>query len=149
MDAEFIQTPYFADHAKDDYEDKFTYYLSDLKKIQPLLNEKLLNKSIVCDRYLHSTVAYQTNLHDVEPLFERYNLLVPDVSILLTIEDNNVRLKRLENRKSEGGIITDLDYESEKLKNINERFKRMSGLYTIDTTNKDIETVWQEMQVIL
>ena len=74
MGGKFIQTPYFKRHAEKNCEDKFSYYLDDLIQLKFILKEELKEKTIICDRYVHSTIAYQSNYIEPKVIMDKNKL---------------------------------------------------------------------------
>lgn len=123
--------------ARGSISDKWLFYTAAMKSQRIKLKEKLQKNNLVCDRYIHSTLAYQwprgkelpKNPRDIFP-----DLLWPDVSFLLT-SDEFIRTSRLSHREFSEGKINKADHNKEVLGLAQERFLAMPDLIKIDTTN--------------
>jgi dTMP kinase len=148
--ANFISTPYFRTHAPKDCDDKFSYYLKDIIDLQGFIRDELKSNYIVCDRYIHSTVAYHREelVGEVDVLYNKYNLIKPDLVILLTA-DFEERLLRIKNREMITGVINEMDHQSDFLRAVDLRFKQMSDIVIFDTKNKSISTICQQIREII
>ena len=140
MGAEFIQTPYFKKHAEKDCEDKFSYYLDDLIQLKSILKEELKEKTIICDRYIHSTIAYQGNYIEPKLIMDKYDLLIPDLTVYLTV-DEKTRLARLKIRETQYNFVNELDHDYVHLKHVSSNFNKMKDMMIIDTSTKTIDQV--------
>ena len=85
----------------------YYYYLSSCYYV----SEMARHEDIVCDRYIHSTIAYNWPFpcEIPENVFGYYEgLRKPEISFLLCASDG-VRRERMNDRKRKGGIISELD----------------------------------------
>lgn len=76
-----------------------------------LVSELAQSQNVVCDRYIHSTIAYNWPFSCEKPhdLFQYYEgLRKPEKSFLLCASES-VRRERIAMRKLQGGIISELD----------------------------------------
>lgn len=124
-------------------EEKYEFYISSLEKHQTEIRSLLKEKPIVCDRYIHSTIAYQWPTeeeppNDIKSLFPK--LTWPDLSVLLTVS-KKVSRERISQREKETGIITTTDHNLPLLEKAHQRFISMPDLIQIDTSEKTPEQV--------
>ena len=85
----------------------YHYYLSACYYV----SELAATRDVVCDRYIHSTIAYNWPFSREYPedLYEYYEgLRRPEKSFLLCASPS-VRRERMSERKRQGGIISELD----------------------------------------
>ena len=132
-------------------EDKFNFYTECIIRQQDEISRLLENSSVVCDRYIHSTFAYQWSL-DVE-LPERINdyfkeIRVPDFSFLLIADDVVCRQRVLDREKS-NGIINKADHAFDVINTASQRFMKMSELIKIDTNRKELNKICEEMMNLI
>ena len=117
--------------------DKLFFYMNSMIKQRVQFKESLQKNHLVCDRYIHSTLAYQWP-RDValpEKLCEKFpDLLWPDFSFLL-LSDEPTRRCRLGHREFTEGKVNQADHNEETLAVAKERFLAMPDLIKIDTTN--------------
>jgi len=78
---------------------RFVFYLAGIVHAAEEIKGILINKPVICDRYLLTTTCYHLALGvDIDDLMISAScFLKPDFSFLIVCE-NNVRLKRLKNR---------------------------------------------------
>jgi len=106
-----------------------------------LIKQRLKEGDVVCDRYLYSSIAYQS-VSDVDEDFiksiNRY-ALKPDVVFLLVV-DIDIALERVKTKD----IFEKKDF-LEKVQNKYLELAKKHGFIVIDTTNKTIEEVHEEI----
>lgn len=124
-------------------EQKYRFYLRALERQQPEINSLLSKGPVVCDRYIHSTIAYQWP--DAKPLPasipDHFPTLVrPDLSILLTVSMEASRA-RIARREQLTGLISRTDHNVPLLDKARERFLSMKDLVHVDTTHRTPEQV--------
>lgn len=124
-------------------EDKFRFYIDCIIKQQDEISDLLKNSSVVCDRYVHSTFAYQWPL-DVD-LPERVSsyfseIRTPDYSFLL-VSDDAVRQQRVLEREKLSGVINKADHALDIIDVAGLRFMRMFELTHVDTNERTPDEV--------
>lgn len=126
---------------------KFRFYTECIIEQQEEISGLLEKSSIVCDRYIHSTFAYQWPLDmDLPERIDGYfkEIRVPDFSFLL-IADDVVRRRRILDREKSSGIINKADHALDVISTANLRFLRMPGLIHVDTSEKTPDEVCEIM----
>lgn len=127
------------------------FYMKSIIEQQSEIENAIKNSHIVCDRYIHSTLAYQwpedkkipMNLKNSYP-FIRW----PDITFLLHT-DNIERNNRILKRERENNIHNPLDHLSEEISLAEKRFFTMKELIRIDTTDKSPQHICNEMLIEL
>ena len=118
----------------------YHYYLSSCYYVSDMAGKI----DIVCDRYIHSTLAYNWPFDreipdDIFGYFE--GLRKPDKSFLLCASDDT-RRKRMSDRKSKGGIISVLDCDFDGQEKARKVYTKLPDLIHIDTDGMTLaETV--------
>lgn len=117
--------------------DKLSFYMSSMVRQRTKFEAGLQKNHVVCDRYIHSTLAYQwpqsVNLpNNPREMFP--DLLWPDLSFLL-ISDESTRHCRLSHREFIEGRVNQADHNKLILTVAEQRFMAMSDLIRVDTTN--------------
>ena len=131
--------------------EKFIFYRDSIIIFQKELNGILADRDVVCDRYIHSTFAYQykkignVNL-EINKLFN--SIRRPDYSFLLTASDI-VRNERIKKREIETGIINNSDHKKNIIEEARLKYLEMEDLIIIDTTKKTIPEVCKEIIEII
>ena len=156
IDAILISTP--SQHLKeqriaiensDIQSQKFDFYTKAIIEQQAEIKFLLESSSIVCDRYIHSTFAYQwPNTTDLPNKINDFfkEIRPPDYSFLL-IADETIRINRIKNREIETGIVNKSDYRMKNIKIANDRFLKMDELIKINTdinTPEEISNIIRE-----
>ena len=103
--------------------------------------------NIVCDRYIHSTIAYNWPYsydypEDLYSYFE--GLRRPEKSFLLCASDS-VRLERMNSRKQKGGIISELDGDFQGQKRAQEVYTKFPELIKIETDGMSLHEVVKKL----
>lgn len=124
-------------------EEKYAFYLRSLEAQQAEINALREKAPVICDRYIHSTIAYQWP--DAEPLpadiAECFpSLARPDRSILLTVS-SEVSRERIALRESQTGVVSLTDHNLTLLDKARRRFLAMPDLVQIDTNHRMPEQV--------
>ncbi|MEO2117975.1 MAG: dTMP kinase [Methanocaldococcus sp.] len=116
-------------------------FAADRVEHTKLIKEKLKKRDVVCDRYLHSSIAYQSVAGVDEDFIKSINryALKPDIVFLLIV-DINVALKRVKTKD----IFEKKDF-LEKVQDKYLELAREEDFIIIDTTNKSIEDVHKEV----
>src|SRR5262249_6496329 len=100
------------------------------------IRELLKTGSVVCDRFIYSTVVYHAAMDDrVHALAETTGLLVPDYVFVLTANEET-RAKRLAERQNKSVLEKDPSLQ----RRVDELFKAQ-GYPIIDTTNTQVGDV--------
>lgn len=116
--------------------DKWSFYMNSMINQRIQFKTSLRKNHLVCDRYIHSTLAYQwprgvdlpKNPREIFP-----DLLWPDLSFFL-FSDESTRRGRLNHREFIEGKINQADYDEDVLAVAKQRFLAMPDLIQIDTT---------------
>ena len=117
----------------------YHYYMSSCYYISDLAGRT----DIVCDRYIHSTLAYNwPYLREIPKNLSEYyeGLKMPDVSFLLCASDC-VRRKRMMERQRTGGIISALDADFAGQERALKVYLKFSELIRIDTDKMSLKDV--------
>jgi thymidylate kinase len=122
----------------DNKSEKFDFYINSLIYQQEEISELLKLSSVICDRYIHSTFAYQwaddeTFPGSINGFFK--NIRIPDYSFLLILNED-VRKKRITEREERTGIINNSDYRIETINIAEDRFSKMKELIKVNIDNK-------------
>ena len=123
--------------------DKFLFYSNAIIDQQSEIDNLLNSGSVVCDRYIHSTFAYQSDdfsdkSSQINTFFEKIRR--PDYSFLLTAEKKE-RLNRIKSREMQAGFVNDMDYRFDVIDDAEVRYLSMSDLIHVDTSGKSIDEV--------
>lgn len=106
-----------------------------------------LNKIVICDRYTHSTLAYQTSMGLDKKWIECLNTNAPkpDITIYLDVKPETA-IKRINKRAKQT-----IKYEKlETLKKVrNEYLKMKSNTFKIINGEKTIKEVHEEIKMII
>ena len=120
----------------------YYYYLSSCYHVSEIAS----NEDIVCDRYIHSTLAYNWPFENGTPrdVFGYYEgLRRPEVSFLLCASIG-VRRERMNDRKRKGGIISELDSDfsgQERAQNVYLKYPELVKIQTDGMTLRDLVNV--------
>ena len=109
----------------------YYYYLSSCYYVSDMAGKT----DIVCDRYIHSTLAYNWPFEREIPddLFGYFEgLRKPDKSFLLCA-GGDARRERILDRKKKGGIISELDYDFAGQERAQKVYTRFTDLIHVDT----------------
>ena len=117
----------------------YHYYLSACYQVSELA--KMQN--IVCDRYIHSTIAYNWPFsgecpQDLYAYFE--GLRRPEKSFLLCASES-VRRERMSERKRQGGVISELDGDFAGQDRAQKVYESFPELVRVDTDNLSLRDV--------
>ena len=117
----------------------YHYYLSSCYYISEIAKRM----DIVCDRYIHSTLAYNWPYlreipNDLGGYYE--GLKMPDMSFLLCASDY-VRRERMQERQRTGGIISELDNDFEGQECALKVYMKFSELIRIETNKMSLNDV--------
>ena len=121
----------------------YHYYLSSCYYISDMAGKF----NIVCDRYIHSTIAYNwpysySYPEDLYSCFE--GLRRPEKSFLLCASDS-VRLERMNSRKQKGGIISELDGDFQGQKRAQEVYMKFPELIKIEADGMSLHEVVKKL----
>ena len=131
----------------------YHYYLSSCYYISEIAGKM----NLVCDRYIHSTLAYnwpysrsgadcrsilKADCRSIPKDWHEYyeNLKKPDFSFLLCASDS-VRRERMLERKRKGGIISELDSDFEGQQRALNVYMKFSELIRIETDGMSLNDV--------
>lgn len=123
--------------------EKFNFYINSIIHQQEEIKNLLLLSSVVCDRYTHSTFAYQWPVDkDLPVSINNFSQKIrkPDYSFLL-IADMKERNERIKTREQKTGIISKNDYLLDAISIAETRYLKMTELFQIDTSNKTTSEV--------
>ncbi len=124
-------------------ENKLKFYVHAMRWQQQEIEDLLCRGHVVCDRYIHSTLAYQwpegAELPvDMAAVFPQIRL--PDYSFLLTVRDDIAR-QRIAERERRTNVVNRNDHDWIAIDSARERFLRMPGLINVDTSDMTPEEV--------
>lgn len=124
---------------------RFHFYLTSVIAISPVIERYLTTSAVVCDRYVHSTIAYHkvmgVDLTYIE--WEKLPIIRPTATFLLTAS-NAVRNGRTSERATESLHDHAIEKDYEFLDRVNDEFLKM-GLAVVDTNNKKPPEVVQQI----
>jgi len=123
---------------------RFFFYLSSVIHASQEINELLKTKTVVCDRYIHSTLCYHRAADDFFDSFNenKLELLQPDFSFYLDA-DYDVRMRRIayrENLENEVAVNSDL-HDKKFQEKVQLEFSRYKNLIWISTNSISPEEV--------
>jgi thymidylate kinase len=126
--------------------EKYEFYYASLVSQQVEIIEALAIGHTVCDRYIHSTVAYQWQDEVPIPNINSFGneLIMPDYAFLLTVCPLEAE-RRIKERELATKIIIANDHDILMQKRVILRFFEMNDLIKIDTTNKPLENICNEI----
>ena len=125
------------------------YFVNDRKwhvdnEIKPFLDKGFI---VICDRYYHSTFAYQSIHHGIEKILNLHKgILKPDIVVIFDIPPE-VALKRTNTNE----YFEKLDFLKkvrENYKNLREILKDENIVY-LDVKEKSVEEVFKEVLSVL
>lgn len=94
-----------------DLRSRFLFYLSSVVQASAEINEILKVRSVVCDKYIWSTICYHTVLGlNMNGTLSGIDILKPDHVFLVVCEEEK-RLERLRNRAGRGSVVNQQQYE--------------------------------------
>ena len=94
----FAKTRHIVDGDGIDPLTRYFYYRAATQYDSQMIRQILKHSSVVCDRYIYSTIAYHSAMDTrIEGLKDITGLVIPDYTFLLTANEE-VRLERLSNR---------------------------------------------------
>jgi dTMP kinase len=135
--------------ALENKEVRFAFYLSSIffasNEIERLLNEK----SVVCDRYLFSTIAYHKALGvDLSFIdFQKLPIMMPDLSFYLYAEEKTL-IERIIKRRQYSVSDIKLEKNRELQRKIHEEFLLLPVI-RIDTTHLDPDEVTNKIYSLI
>ena len=132
LNALYVQTPFgYYDQirklvdARADVTEHFLFYLATVRYASEEIKKMLKQQSVICDRYVYSTVAYHHALGlTLEIDINQINLLIPDYAFFLEISANTQTERLIKNgtNKTEAddwiirqGVFQKLNQEFKKL----------------------------------
>jgi len=127
---------------------RFYFYLSSVLHASCEINELLKDKTVVCDRYILSTLCYHRAADSIFKAFDESNIdiLQPDLTFYLNA-NYDVRMKRIvqrENIEFEDAFNSDLHDESFQ-KKVEFEFLKYEKLIWVDTNSLSAEEVSQKI----
>lgn len=117
--------------------EKFAFYLDSLRQQKDEISEFLRTSHVICDRYIHSTIAYQwpDDTDIPQDIWTQYrDILKPDHSFLL-IASQSARQNRIAEREASTGIVNVNDHDQTSMGRAHSRFFKFKGLNIIDTSD--------------
>ncbi|XRO75293.1 dTMP kinase [Methanocaldococcus sp. 28A] len=116
-------------------------FAADRVEHTKLIKEELKRRDVVCDRYLYSSIAYQSVAGVDENFIKSINryALKPDIVFLLVV-DIEIALKRVKTK--------DIFEKKEFLENVQKKYLELAeenNFIVIDTTNKSINDTHEEI----
>jgi len=135
---------YFDQYCHQSPRTRFAFYVMCVSEAICEIRRLLEDHDVVCDRFIGSTLAYHRALDptlngvDVSWVVE----LQPDIQILLDVADGHEHLHRLNGRtpRSDKCLEEDVAF----LNAVKTEFRKL-GLYTIDTTQRTVQSIVDEI----
>lgn len=120
---------------------RFNFYLQAVKFASEQINQLCNTQSVVCDRYIYSTMAYHVVMDErIRGHWDGISLFLPDYAILL-VADEAERLRRLRFRQDNGQLHdSKIEADSVFLTRVEGELRNM-GLKVIDTTGVDVDSI--------
>jgi thymidylate kinase len=124
---------------------RFLFYLSAVSYASQQFEEMLAQMTIVCDRYIASTIAYQGAMDDqLLEIVRGVELLQPDITFYL-VADEAVRRRRLAARSKPCGHADQLLEDATYLARVDALYRAQPGIEVVDTTRSGIEEIADEL----
>ncbi len=115
---------------------RFLYYLFGKALISEEVKELKQYGTVVCDRYVHSTLSVHKLLGvDIDVLPESFELEKPDVSFFIYNSDEQERIDRI-NQRGKKTKYDVLQEDDEFRENYMDYFRSCGGFIFIDTAHK-------------
>lgn len=115
---------------------RYFFYRAAVQYDSGAIRNLLKNTSVVCDRYIYSTIVCHAAMDErIQRLFEVTGLVMPDHVFVLTA-DEDVRVKRLVERPT----VSTVEHNLALQRKIDKLF-RAQGHPVIDTTHTRVEDV--------
>lgn len=130
-------------------EERFSYYLLGNIHCSEVARYLRIFCPVICDRYVHSTIATHTLLNvSVDTDITLWNLLEPDISFFLLASDEDERRRRvdLRNKKNKYDVMQEND---EFRRNYVDYFRSIGGFAFIDTVGMEIDDTIAEVKKYL
>lgn len=147
LSALYIQTPlgYYNQirklvDARADVAEHFLFYLAAVRYASEEIKKLLKRQSVVCDRYLYSTIAYHRALGlklDID--IGQVNVLIPDHAFFLEISAKT-QLERLVSKKDAKTQADDWIIKQNVFQKLNQEFKKLP-LQIINAENQPRQVV--------
>ena len=133
-----------------DINTQFLFHLTGVSDASRQIVVELTNASVICDRYIHSTLAYHRAMGTTVQLSpESMGIRWPDHVFYLTADDERVRRSRIDSRGAfdpgdnlhfvEGGLLERID----------EEYRRFSSVNVVETSHLSILEVVSAIAVRL
>lgn len=121
---------------------RFTFYLWAVVHASHLIRELLKTTSVVCDRYISSTLAYHAALDPLLAGFDvsALNILDPDYEFFLTVQNDEEWHHRLHTREDQSRGDENIEGNWRLLRRVEEEYGRLL-LKPIDTSGMTKEQV--------
>lgn len=128
---------------------RFFYYLIGVLYASQDIKELLKSNSVVCDRYISSTLAYHYALSPTLKNIDLSNLhyLQPDAEFLLDANETT-RMQRINSRGSKSASDKQIEENTLLLGNIRSEFRNL-GLKVVDTSALSISQVVKNLTTLL
>lgn len=113
------------------------------EKLIPLLKE---GKTVVCDRYYHSSLVYQPTLGAEFEWVKEVNreAIEPDVTVVLDVEAET-GMERIDSRGSDDNIFEDLSFQQEVVERYRRLPKKLDENVVLIDSSQSIEEVALEV----
>lgn len=114
------------------------------ERIIPLLKE---GKTVVCDRYYHSSLVYQPTLGAEYDWVEKINreAVEPDLTLILDISAET-GMERIDSRGSDDNIFEDLDFQQEVVERYRRLPERLEENIVLADSSQEIDEVAEEVR---
>ena len=164
IDAAYIKTPGEGFSSAREYVDngtppdtKLLFYLASVHDASAKIERTLMERSVVCDRYIWSSLIPHSVYFNreftqlerrVQPLLS--NLSLPHRTILVTVDEDE-QLRRLTEERNplkptaSDSFCFDTD-KRRKVKSLYERIAEREDWFVIDTTHKSADDALKELQ---
>ena len=116
---------------------RFHFYLTSVIAISPLIKRSLITTSVVCDRYVYSTIAYHRAMGVDLTYFdwEKLPIIHPTASFLLTAS-NSIRSVRMSKRTVKSLHDHAIEKDSAFLDRVNNEFLAMGLTVEVSPLSK-------------
>jgi thymidylate kinase len=121
-------------------EARFFFFLAAVFDLASSVDRSLSSTSVVCDRYVFSTLAYHSALGlDIEAAACHLQLLLPDYAFFLDAPETSVRLSRIHARGS--STPADEEFAHSAKESAARQVYRRFGLIAVDVSHLGIDEV--------
>ena len=114
------------------------------ERVLPLLEQ---GKTVVCDRYYHSSLVYQPTLGAEYDWVEKINreAVEPDLTVILDVSAET-GMERIDSRGSDDNIFEDLDFQQEVVERYRRLPERLEENIVLADSSQEIDEVAEEVR---